>query len=331
MMLASSVAISTFFFANSDDQASNSDGSKTELTMRTLTTAPAILLLCISIALAPLWSQTALEKPKFEVASIKPNGEVSGGTSIRGEPSGTRITMTRVTTKMVMTFAYRVRDFQVIGGPDWINVDHYDIQAKLENSDTPRPFKPPDPNVPDEMALCIQSLLEDRFQLKAHKESRDLPVYEFTATKGGAKMTLAEDQSLPQPPKPGDLPPPRPEPGARPGRGGLFIQRTPAGFTLKATGVSLAQFISNISQLVGRPVVDKTDLKPGLYDIDLQWTDNGPSGGLPLPPGAELAAADTSGPSIFTALQEQLGLRLVSAKGPVNVIVIDSVQKPTAN
>jgi uncharacterized protein (TIGR03435 family) len=301
--------------------------------MRTGNTALLISLLGVLIAAAPRLSlsQSAQEKPKFEVASIKPNLTPTGGTSIRGEPSGTRITMTRVPVKMVMSFAYRVRDFQIVGGPDWINVDRYDIEAKLEDIGKPRPILPPDPNVPDEMALCIQSLLEDRFQLKAHKESRDLPVYELTATKGGSKMTLAADQSMPQLPKPGDPPPPRPEPGARPGRGGLFIQRTPAGFTLKATGVSLAQFISNISQLVGRPVVNKTELNSGLYDIDLEWADNGPSGGPPLAPGTESAPSDTSGPSIFTALQEQLGLRLVSAKGPVDVVVIDSVQKPTAN
>jgi len=77
--------------------------------------------------------------------------------------------------------------------------------------------------------------------------------------------------------------------------------------------------------------VNKTDLNSGLYDIDLEWVDNGPSAGALLPPGGEPARVDTSGPSIFTALQEQLGLRLTSAKGPVEVLVIDSVQKPTVN
>src|SRR5689334_16200981 len=117
----------------------------------------ALIIAAIGCALIPLSAQaTAGQKPAFEVASIKPNLTPTGGTSIRGEPSGTRITMTRVPTKMLMSFAYRVRDFQIIGGPDWINVDRYDIEAKMEDTGTPRPIKPPDPNVPDEMALCIQ-------------------------------------------------------------------------------------------------------------------------------------------------------------------------------
>jgi uncharacterized protein (TIGR03435 family) len=198
--------------------------------------------------------------------------------------------MTGVTVKMLLSFAYRVRDFQIVDGPDWINADRYDIQAKAEDG------------VTDDMALCTQSLLEDRFQLKMHRDTRDLPVYELAVAPGGVKMRLSADQSLPQ-------------------RGGT-VQQTPADYRLRGNNVSLAYLIYTISEQVGRFILNTTDLKRGLYDIDLQWRDNGT---------ADSAPADALGPSIFTALLEQLGLRLVAAEGPVEVIVIDSVQKPTVN
>jgi uncharacterized protein (TIGR03435 family) len=294
------------------------------------------LAIVSALIVIPIFSQTpGASRPSFEVASIKPYADPGAGPrffGFRGEPGGTRIAMTGVTVKMLITYAYRIRDFQIIGGPDWINSERYDIQAKAEDGSIPPPTGPPDPSVPDPMGIRTQSLLDDRFQLKMHRETRELPVYELVLAKGGSRMILSEDQNPPQPRKPGDPLPPPPQRGAPPGRGGLFIQRTPSGFTMEATSVPLSNFIGALSQQVGRTVIDKTDLKAGLYDIKLEWTDNGPAIGPP-PPGADTVAppAEPSGPSVFTAIQEQLGLRLVSSKGPVDVFIIDGVQKPTAN
>jgi uncharacterized protein (TIGR03435 family) len=273
----------------------------------------------IGAAVFPLFSQTStvlkpsfeiVKKPSFESASIRLNTNPATGTGFRGEPGGTRMTMTAVTVRMLLSFGYRVRDFQIVDGPDWINTERYDIEAKAERNIG---FPTAPQGLPTNgWELRTQSLLEDRFQLEMHRDTRDLPVYELLQAAGGSKLRLSADQK-----------PPRP--------GSMLVQRTPDGWKLQARNVILSRFISAIEREVDRFVVNKTDLNSGLYDIDLEWADNGPSAGPLLPPGGEPARADTSGPSIFTALQEQLGLRLTSAKGPVEVLVIDSVQKPTVN
>ncbi len=223
-----------------------------------------------------------------------------------------------------MTYAYRVRDFQISGGPNWIGTDRWDIEAKAEEGSVPRPTgMPADPNVPDPMSLRVQSLIEDQFQVKMHRETKELPDYELVVAKGGSKMTPSEDQG-----------PFRPaERGAAPSQpGGPIMQRGSMRMgrgSLEANAVQLSTFIVTLSQQLGRPVIDKTELK-GLFDIKLQWTPD-PQGAGPAGAGnpeAVTAAPDPASPSIFTALQEQLGLRLVSSKGPADTIVIDSVQKP---
>jgi uncharacterized protein (TIGR03435 family) len=171
----------------------------------------------------------------------------------------------------------------------------------------------------------VQSLLEDRFQLKVHGETRDLPVYELTVAKGGPKAKLSEDQSPPMLPEPGTPPPP---PGTVP-RGLMRMGRG----DFADSAISIDNFALG-ALYVGRPVIDKTGLK-GLYDIKLQWAPERVSNAGPFQPGAPIAgpdtAADPSGLSIFTAVQEQLGLKLESTKGPVKVLVIDRVQKPSEN
>jgi uncharacterized protein (TIGR03435 family) len=173
----------------------------------------------------------------------------------------------------------------------------------------------------------VQSLLEDRLQLKIHRETRELPVYELLVAKGGSKMSLSADQSPEKPPEPGSPPLSMPQRGAPAPRGMMKMGRG----SLETNGVPISNFIMGLSQQLGRPVIDKTGLK-GFYDIKLQWSPE-LGQGLFAPGSAEPAPppSDASGPSIFTAIQEQLGLRLESAKGPVDVLVIDSVQKPTEN
>jgi uncharacterized protein (TIGR03435 family) len=216
--------------------------------------------------------------------------------------------MVGVTFKMLMAYAYAVRDFQIIGGPDWITSDRYDIQAKAEDGSVSVPHGMRDLNTPDPMAVRIQSLLDDRFQLKMHRESRELAVYELTGARGGSKLQLSPDQSPP-------------EPGTQ-DRGSLSIQRTPSGWTLHATAIPLTSLITVLSNQIGRPIVDKSNIKPGLYDVSLHWAFNSDN---------VSALEDPERLSIFTAVQEQVGLRLVSGKAAVEALVIDAVQKPSAN
>jgi len=242
------------------------------------------------------------------------------------QPGG-RFVANGLTFRFLMTHAYRVRDFQIIGGPGWTTSDRWNIEARAEEGAVPAR----DPNAPDPIALRLQSLLEDRFQLKFHRETRELPAYELTIAKGGPKVKLSEDQTPFRPPEKGDPPAPQAiRPGGPMPRGTMRMGRG----ELEGNGLAFTSFIQMLSQQLGRPVIDKTGLS-GLYDIKLQWTPEmgqrtTPFG--PLPAGVEPPpASDPSGPSIFTAVQEQLGLKLESTKGLVEVLVIDSVEKPTEN
>jgi uncharacterized protein (TIGR03435 family) len=246
---------------------------------------------------------------------------------------------------------------QIIGGPAWMDSDRYDIQAKADCSGGKLSR--------EQTQLMMQSLLEDRFQLKAHKETRDLPVYNLVVGKDGPKLKASADQTPPPllangPPQPCDpdaaqfaLPPPPPPPrgggadgrGALPDlsnmpRGAMFMMMSPTGMTMVTNGVPIGNLVNMLSNQVGRPVIDKTDLK-GLFDFKLTFSPEGlqgPFGPGGPPPGIGLNAGGLStspnasdpNPSLFTAIQE-LGLRLESTKGPVEVLVVDSAQKPTEN
>jgi uncharacterized protein (TIGR03435 family) len=275
----------------------------------------------------PTFSQSLVAKPSFEVATIKLNTALQGG-SRQGDQPGGRFSATRVTLRSLIGFAKYPGGGSVLGGPTWMDSDLWDVEAKAaEGSIQPR-SRLLDLNAPaGAIQLMVQSLLEDRFQLKIHSETRELPVYELTVAKGGPKAKLAEDQS----------PPMMPEPGAPP----LPAGTVPRGLMRMGRGdfedsaISIDSLASALAALyLGRPVIDKTGLK-GFYDIKLQWTPDPASNDGPFQPGAPIAgpdtAADPSGLSIFTAIQEQLGLKLESTKGPVKVLVIDSVQKPSQN
>jgi uncharacterized protein (TIGR03435 family) len=291
----------------------------------------------------PLQSQTqAPSKASFEVASVKLSAGAGNFMGIGRAPGG-RFTANNVPLRFLIQNAYRVRDFQVIGGPSWIASERWDVEAKAEEGSIPAPTGPPDPNVADPMSIRLQSLLEDRFQLKLHRETRELPIYMLTIAKDGLKMKSVE---APPRPVPGQAPPGPPPPPPPPG-GGLPANFTPPpGSVMMSPGrllgsaMTMTQLVNAVAGLLGRTVVDKTELK-GYFDVRLQFAPEstpggfGPAGPAPggQPPiaGPPAGASDPTGPSIFTAVQEQLGLRLESAKGPVEVLVIDSVQKPTEN
>jgi uncharacterized protein (TIGR03435 family) len=265
---------------------------------------------------------TGTPSPSFEVASIKPNR--SGDMFIRIMFQPGRFTANGVTTKHLITMAYNVKDFQVSGGPGWINSERYDIEAKEPDSIAEElPKLPPDQRE-EQSRLMIQALLADRFKLKLSHTTKELPVYALVIAKTGPKLQEAKpDDNYPTGMK-------GPDGRAHPG----MMRMSPGELTGQGIGVKF--LVRLLSQQVGRDVLDQTGLK-GNYDFTLKWTPEpgegmmlgGAEGGNPPPESAP--PPESSGPSIFTAIQEQLGLKLEPAKGPVEVLVIDHVEKPSEN
>jgi uncharacterized protein (TIGR03435 family) len=284
----------------------------------------AFLVLRLAI---PMWSQNPGPRLSFEVASIKPS--MSGRPRIAQEPGG-RFVATGVPLQVLMRSAYTGQGLQFSGMPAWTESDLWDIEAKAADGTVPPRRLIPDLTTPDTMALMLQSLLEDRFQLKMHHEMKEMPVYELTIAKGGLKIELSEDQTPPQFPDPGTVPP---QASAAIPRGLMRMGRG----EIEATSISFSNLLASLSALLGRRVIDKTGLQ-GLYDMKLQWTpDAFSAAGLgPFAPGMPRGPEppppfDPGGLSIVTAIQEQLGLKVDSTKAPVEVTVIDSVQKPAQN
>jgi len=250
----------------------------------------------------------------FEVASIKPANPDTPGSMIQFMPGG-GLRMTGVPLRAMITFAYDVRDFQISGGPGWVGTERFDVMARAEHaapSDSPDDFaKMTDDQrktARDQMAERLRALLADRFQLEVHKETKDQPIYALVVSKNGAKLKEAN--------------------AAVGARQGMSMNRgRMEGFAAPM------EMLSNIlSNTMGRPVVDKTGLT-GKYEFVLEWT---PEAGADaraqgFGDGITEPAPAPGGPSIFTALQEQLGLRLESQKGPVPNIVIDRAEKPSEN
>jgi uncharacterized protein (TIGR03435 family) len=251
--------------------------------------------------------------PKYEVCTIKPTKSDEGRTMFMYTPDG--ISMTGVPAQMLLREAFGgVEDDRIIGAPNWVKSDRFDVQAKVDGADAPMLQK----LTFDQRRMTLLPLLEDRFKLKFHHEMRELPVYALVKAKGGPKLKES---------KPDD-------PAVNGGHGQQMLHMGRGDFEAEGTRVEF--LIHALSQQVGRTIVDKTGLA-GNYDFTLKWTpDDAPramAGGEPGgPPGIQGAPPpDTSGPSLFTALEEQLGLKLESQKGPVDVIVIDHLEMPSEN
>ncbi len=255
-------------------------------------------------------------KLEFEVASVKPSLATGPGTSMRGLPGG-RYSVTNATLKMIMIAAFGVRDYQILGGPKWMESDRWDIEAKAAADTVPATAGPRDPSVPDRGLLMVRSLLEDRFRLKIHREVKDAPIYELVIAKSGLKLKSSVDQA-PVVNTP-DIPPDGGTPHG-------LMRLNPRG-NLEGNAVPLSQLAPVLSDLSGRLVVDKTGLA-GLYDFKLEWA---PDLGPTAPGVSEPAPSADPRASLFTAIQEQLGLKLEPARGPVEFIVVDSVDRPSDN
>lgn len=272
---------------------------------------------------------TDLASLTFEVASVKSNKSGDGRVMIGGQPG--RFNMTNVPLRQIIQLAYQIQPFQLIGAPNWASDDRFDVVAKPP-ANVP-PAGPLAAGSPGPLQYMLRNLLADRFKLRAHTESREMPIYALVLARSDGKLgskikPAAVDCAAMRGRGPGAPPPAPPAPGEVPQCGvSMGIGSIGAG------SVPMTQLATLLSQRVGRIVVDKTGLT-GVYDFNLDFTpDQIPGAGGPgpvLPPGAPaLPPVDPNGPSIYTALQEQLGLKLDSQRGPVEVTVVDSVDHPT--
>ena len=260
-------------------------------------------------------------RPRFEVATIKPSA--GGNRSSMGMNRSGDFEATNMSVKSLVAEAYRVKTFEVDGGPGWIGSDTFDVSAK--------PTVDPGPGATTKEAygqiqLMLQSLLADRYALKVHHETKELPVYALAVAKGGLKLTPPDCV------KPDAAnPPPSPVPGQSPPAfcGNTRVNRNGQNLVLTATGITTARLASTLSGLVHRTVIDRSDTTQP-FNATLEWAPDQGVEGAPTT-GDAAGAAESTGASIFTALQEQLGLKLEPTKGPVEVLVIDHVEKPTPN
>ncbi|MGH9430278.1 MAG: TIGR03435 family protein [Terriglobia bacterium] len=342
-------------------------GVKLDLQKKLLLVVAALLAIVVPIGLglangkpgqanppqATASPQTAGATPKFEVASIKP--DKSSGPKmmfrITNPPKDGRFYSTGPTLRMLIRMAYDIQDSQIEGGPSWINSERFDIQAEANSAVNAELSKLP---VPQALALkrrMIQSLLADRFNLKVHHETKELPMYALVVAKHGPKIKAAQAADSAPIVQAADSGPTGPG-GHVAGRRGIMFRAGPGGASaMSFQEASLSDLAQVLSQQLGRTVVDETGLK-GLYSFTLKFTgEGGPRGAMkfgpeggggqvavgPVPGGGEgpgkpvVASPDSSAPSLFTALQQTLGLKLKSEKGPVDVLVIDQVEQPSAN
>lgn len=282
----------------------------------------------VALCLAPVAALGQAPEPQFEVASIKQNLNATGGltggfchgttstlvgTGLPGvpvDPGANQVTISpgtcqfgKTTLREIIAAAYAIprKDFErlLVGGPKWVDTDLFDIEAKAGRQHTQA-----------ELERMLQALLADRFGLRLHRDRRQLDGYSLVAAKEGSKMKLADAGS--------------------PGR-----VRTVGVGSLTAVATPVERLAQMLTIVFGKSVVDETGLS-GSYDFTLKWTpassESSPFG--PIPPELRQrldAPLDPLGPSIFTAVQEQLGLSLQPRKVPTELIVIDAAHHPTAN
>jgi uncharacterized protein (TIGR03435 family) len=264
-------------------------------------TRKTLLLLAIALAAPVTFAQAppiAATKPlAFAVATIKP----SQAARWRLQPTPDGYTATGVSLRKLVQEAYGVYDDKLLsGGPAWIDSDKFDLEAKFDATEIPDwkrlAFR--------QRADMLQPLLAERFKLKVHYEAKPFPVYNLVIAKGGSKLQAARSER-------------------RNDRGiGItcYLPQSRSGYTQRQD-CTVASLDDLLRYETGRSIVDKTGLTDH-YDFELRWT---PQSASPV------AADDSYGPSIFTALQEQLGLKLEPATAPLNVLVIDHAEPPSEN
>jgi uncharacterized protein (TIGR03435 family) len=226
----------------------------------------------------------------FDVASIRPDDR---GLFVR-PPNCGQFTAWGAVAKLLVMFAYDVQDSQIVGGPPWFATDKWAIQAKSDK----------DQYSVEETRTMLQHLLADRFSLRVHRSTQEVPVYVLSVAKGGPKFKASEGERT-------------------------NVQIGPNSISLQAATID--RLTTVLATSLGRPVIDRTGLTAN-YDLSVQW-DDAPvrDGGLPgVGATAPIPSGNERG-SIFTALPDQIGLRLDSQRAPVQVLVVDGIERPTAN
>ena len=258
--------------------------------------AKRVVFALIALGWLAYGQSTTTTPATFEVAAIKPSDPaVRGDCYMKGQPGGQTFTGRCIPLRLIMMYAYKITDSQIASGPSWMDTELYDFEAKADR-----------PVTRAEVASLFQGLIADRFKLQFHKETRTLPSLVLTVDKGGSKMTVNEttyEWEIPVTNIPGKIP------------------------KFKGTRCPTSYLAWWVGQRMDRPVLDKTELG-GFWDFTLEFVPDalgvarkGPNGDIP----------PMEGPSLTTALRDQLGLKLESVKGPVDVYVIDRVEKATAN
>jgi bla regulator protein blaR1 len=301
---------------------------------RVAASTAALAGLVIAASFAPQWIAFAQPTARFEVASIRQNKSdwseryrhPMGG----GYQPGGRLVMRDSSLSLLLRFAYADHDnlasghwapllaSQIVGGPSWIDSVGYDIEAEPEHK--------PDPQ---HMWLMLQNLLADRFKLALHRETRDLPVYVLTAAKRGFKLAPASEADCVSFP-PGVTP--RQVPGKVDcGYVSGPILEGAGKLRIGGSKVHMADLARELGSILDRPVVDRTGFT-GEFDLNLSFAPDSSLAGLPASRlGGTTGSTESNGPDIFAALREQLGLKIESGKVPVEVLVIDHVERPDAN
>jgi bla regulator protein blaR1 len=304
-----------------------------------LTAAVGALLTAGVVVRAQIPSAPDASAPTFEVASIKPADPGAMRIGMNFSPGG--VNVMGMPVRSLIQNAYRLQNYELLNVPAWAESDRFDITARMSKPDA----------TPDERLAMMRSLLRDRFNLKAHTESRELPRYRLLFARDDKRLGPGLQRSTvdcqaqfagrrgqpppppPAPAAPGQLPPP-PECG-------VMMGMTPNGAVMRG-GMAFADLVRMISTNLGRAVIDETGLT-GFFNIDLRFSsDRGPlMPGMPPPPprgggpgrgdGPAAGPSLEEAPSLMTALQEQLGLKVESDRGTVPVLVVDSVDRPTAD
>jgi uncharacterized protein (TIGR03435 family) len=234
----------------------------------------------------------------FEVASVKRNNTPEARSEFHTNPDG--VTITNYRLRFLIANIYKIALYQLAGAPQWLDSNKYDIIARA-----------PKGSSEDQLRLMVQQLLVDRFGLKFHRERKEVIGYAVVLAKGGPKFAIEKKPD---------------EPGKDDGRVG-------AGRGMaRGHMVSSAVFASALSLYLERPVLDQTGID-GLFNFELRWTPDeteAQPGGAPFP--ARVPSPDPAGPSLFVAIQEQLGLKLVTQRSQIDMFVIDHLQQiPTEN
>jgi uncharacterized protein (TIGR03435 family) len=244
----------------------------------------------------------------FDVAVIKPDH--LDGHHTRISLNSNSLVVTGATLKRLIAFAYNLNDFQIFGGPSWADTETYEVQAKILDEGVAEALKKlPAELRGEERRSMVKALLVERFKLNVSYSSKEYPIYSLVVMKDGPKFS--------QPATSDDT-----QPNLSNHNGDVKVKALPMG-----------QFVAWLSGAVGRKVVDKTGLT-GKYDFAIKYDERRQDLTAPGTADGSLVQAtppDSSGPSIFDALQDQLGLKLESQKGPVEILIIDSVEKPSPN